>query len=134
MAKIFAYILTLFILLQVSTNVFISVYYVWNKAYIASELCENKDKPKLKCEGKCYLKKMLQKVSSPLQSEETNKGGICGLMKFKNLVLFVEYFKVDYPQRYFSFFWNEKIKPLFFEEQNYFYQPSFSVFHPPRIV
>ena len=31
----------------------------WNKDYIAQNLCENKAKPMLKCEGKCHLKKMM---------------------------------------------------------------------------
>ena len=33
-----------------------------NKEYIASVLCENRDKPQLDCQGKCYLKKQIQKT------------------------------------------------------------------------
>jgi len=33
-----------------------------NQAYIARELCENKAKPELECEGQCCLKKQLQKT------------------------------------------------------------------------
>lgn len=32
-----------------------------NKEYIANVLCENRDKPQLACEGKCYLKKQMKK-------------------------------------------------------------------------
>jgi hypothetical protein len=35
--------------------------YQWNKTYIASTLCENRFKPGSCCQGKCYLKKQLQK-------------------------------------------------------------------------
>lgn len=32
-----------------------------NKSYVALNLCENKDKPELKCGGKCHLKKQIKK-------------------------------------------------------------------------
>src|SRR6056297_976397 len=35
--------------------------YVVNYDYIANVLCENKDKPQLQCNGKCYLAKQLAK-------------------------------------------------------------------------
>lgn len=43
--------------------------YVANYEYIIEVLCENKDKPELKCNGKCYLGKQLAKESQ--ESEET---------------------------------------------------------------
>jgi len=36
--------------------------YYANYDYIATELCENKDKPFLECNGKCYLEKQLKQV------------------------------------------------------------------------
>lgn len=33
-----------------------------NREYIARSLCENRNKPSKKCNGKCYLKKQLRKV------------------------------------------------------------------------
>lgn len=36
--------------------------YALRKDYIASHLCVNRDKPELKCCGKCYLRKQLKKV------------------------------------------------------------------------
>ncbi|WP_051413442.1 hypothetical protein [Zhouia amylolytica] len=33
--------------------------YIINYKYISEVLCENKDKPELNCDGKCYLSKML---------------------------------------------------------------------------
>lgn len=46
-------------LTQTFYNVGVLVYWVGNHAYIATTLCENLDKPELKCDGKCYLKKNL---------------------------------------------------------------------------
>lgn len=37
--------------------------YAANYDYIVENLCENKDKPKLNCNGKCYLAKMLAEES-----------------------------------------------------------------------
>ncbi len=37
--------------------------YYANYDYIASVLCENRDKPYLACNGKCYLEKQLNKVN-----------------------------------------------------------------------
>src|SRR5690606_40650947 len=37
--------------------------YVVNYDYIVENLCENKDRPLLNCDGKCYLAKQLAKES-----------------------------------------------------------------------
>ncbi len=37
--------------------------YAWNYAYISTVLCENKDKPQMHCNGKCYLAKQVKKSS-----------------------------------------------------------------------
>lgn len=37
--------------------------YIINYDYIANVLCENKDVPEMKCNGKCYLSKMLARES-----------------------------------------------------------------------
>lgn len=42
----------------------IVTYYELNKNYIAHNLCENRDKPQLKCCGKCYLHKQLKKADA----------------------------------------------------------------------
>lgn len=45
-------------------------YYELNKDYIAKNLCENRNKPEMKCCGKCYLRKQLKKVA---QNDNTTK-------------------------------------------------------------
>jgi hypothetical protein len=35
--------------------------YQLNKEYIAKNLCENRNRPEMKCDGKCYLCKRLKK-------------------------------------------------------------------------
>ncbi|AUD01158.1 hypothetical protein [Spirosoma pollinicola] len=47
-------------------------YYHVNKDYIARVLCENRDKPQLHCDGKCYLAKQL-KAQQDRQDKETTE-------------------------------------------------------------
>jgi len=42
-------------------NAIVLLQYNLNKQFIATTLCENRDKPGSCCQGKCYLKKQLQK-------------------------------------------------------------------------
>lgn len=42
-----------------------------NQEYVATELCENKEKEELHCEGKCYLKKQLEKAET--QKKDTKQ-------------------------------------------------------------
>jgi len=41
-----------------------------NQNYIAAELCVNKDKPQLHCNGKCYLMKKLKQAEEKEQKQE----------------------------------------------------------------
>lgn len=47
-------------------------YYHANKDYIARVLCQNRDKPQLHCDGKCYLAKKL-KATQDRQDKETTE-------------------------------------------------------------
>ncbi len=47
--------------------------YVFNYEYIVKELCENKAKPEMQCNGKCYLMKEMAKTSendNPVSSDK----------------------------------------------------------------
>ncbi|WP_232297529.1 hypothetical protein [Flavobacterium beibuense] len=49
--------------------------YVLNYDYIANELCENKAKPELHCNGKCHLMKELAKAAEdekPVSNKKTS--------------------------------------------------------------
>ena len=46
--------------------------YIMNYDYISNVLCENKNRPQLECDGKCYLAEMLAKESK--QNEENPFG------------------------------------------------------------
>lgn len=45
---------------QTFSKCFLVLDYQWNKDYIAKWLCVNRDRPEMKCKGKCYLCKKLK--------------------------------------------------------------------------
>ncbi len=49
--------------------------YAINKDYIVKNLCENRKKPKLNCNGKCHLMKQLKKASAENQTDGTTSKG-----------------------------------------------------------
>ena len=59
MKKLVAIIALIGILLQTFNQVVIVAQYYAQKEYIAKNLCENRDKPMMHCDGKCCLKKKL---------------------------------------------------------------------------
>jgi hypothetical protein len=51
------------------------VSFKWNQEYIATTHCENKQKPALECDGKCYLKKQIKKQQESEESPLVSKKG-----------------------------------------------------------
>ncbi|WP_225035628.1 hypothetical protein [Winogradskyella sp. SM1960] len=81
MQKVFSYIMTFIFLFVVSQQAVVIMHFKLNQQAITIELCINKDKPELKCNGKCYLSKELQDTE-PSDSEK--------IMNTKNLDLAFE--------------------------------------------
>jgi len=48
-------------------------YFHINRAYIAKVLCENRARPQLHCNGKCYLAKTLKKQQEKKDKETTER-------------------------------------------------------------
>ena len=65
-----------FLLVGVLTNCFnyllVQESYKFNKEYISSVLCSNKDKPHLHCDGKCFLDIKLKELDQKNKSEQEN--------------------------------------------------------------
>jgi hypothetical protein len=49
--------------------------YALNKEYISKNLCENRNKPKLNCNGKCHLMKQLKKAGAENPTEGNSTKG-----------------------------------------------------------
>lgn len=62
MLRSIALILILSIAFQPVAKLLAVAWYQVNKTYIAKNLCENRSKPKMHCNGKCQLRKKLQQL------------------------------------------------------------------------
>ncbi len=66
--QITCFVLVSVFLLQTFSKTIILADFEINKEYIAKVLCVNKSKPKMHCNGKCHLKKELNKAEKEEQS------------------------------------------------------------------
>jgi hypothetical protein len=66
-------LLLLVFLLQTFSRTAIVVDFYANQSYIAKNLCENRDKPKMKCCGKCQLSKRLKQEDKKDQENPDRK-------------------------------------------------------------
>jgi hypothetical protein len=68
--KIKAVILTLIIsFFTLKSGLVMSYYIIFTDSFIEN-YCVNKDKPELKCDGKCFLSELLEKNSTENESQE----------------------------------------------------------------
>lgn len=96
--------------------------YYLNKTYISQELCVNKAKPRVQCNGKCYLKKQLKK------EEDRHKDSPVQQEKLPDL-FWIEHDNVEKP--FYAAIIAEEIVPYLFHYQYLFYS---YLFHPPACV
>ena len=100
--------------------------YVLNYDYIVKELCENKAKPAMKCNGKCHLMKELAKASendTPVSSDKKvshSEFEVLFIQKMTSL----EVVSLCFPIKRAI---NAKYSDCYFYENN---KPSF---HPPTV-
>jgi hypothetical protein len=76
-SRLIVIILFAALVLQISFKVILFLNYEVNKEHITLKYCENKDKPKMKCHGKCHLNKQIKE-----QDKHTNQDK--GLIKEVN--------------------------------------------------
>jgi hypothetical protein len=117
-------ILILLVMVQSFTSWIIVAEYTINKEYISKNLCINKERPKLHCNGKCQLMKKL------VQEEHQNPFSNSQTGKIKMDVLFVQ--KLNLPS--INDLTKEDTK---FNSAYVVKQSSGSInaiFHPPAIV
>lgn len=91
-----------------------------NQSYIAKNLCENRDKPKSCCAGKCQLKKRLNKDTNEDKQNTERKGGK------ETEVLSSKSFFCAYQHHSFA------VKQVYFIKSiNITVDRAFPIFHPP---
>jgi len=108
----------------------IYAYYAIHKDYISQELCENKDQPELKCNGKCHLTKVLKitKKHSPKSKPfqfllEEIKAPTLFFQEITESILAIIFTQKD----------NLYSRNSYFEYSfNYLYSPVFKTLRPPE--
>jgi hypothetical protein len=98
-------------------NFWLNIAFHFNQDEIAASHCENKAKPKLHCDGKCHLKKEIEK-------ENNDKSPVNAKEKFE--VLFFSEVK-----NWRTWVFAEKHSSAFIYKEVQYTEPSFSIIHPP---
>ncbi|RFZ83336.1 hypothetical protein DYU05_14470 [Mucilaginibacter terrenus] len=68
--RITAYLLIFSLVTVNFTRLFIYAGFELNRNYIAEKLCENRDKPWMNCNGKCYFMKKIKQAEQNKNAEE----------------------------------------------------------------
>ena len=109
-------------LLQAFSKVVIYIDFKINENYIAANLCENKARPQLHCNGKCQLSKQLKKDEE--NGKETKK-------TIQEAVYYCNAAHFDLPT--VTYFYTQKVYPAFHistlqaEDQRIFHPPDYLV-------
>ena len=120
MNKLVLISISFFILLQAGVKTIVVSNYLINRSYISENLCENKNDIKLKCEGKCHLKKQLLKED---KKEQTPINKVKEKIEFQILQ--------SSQNIHFGVLYN-LIKPIVCPYLNLYIKTiPVSVFHPP---
>ena len=99
-------------------------YYRVNQDYIAKNLCENRDKPMLNCNGQCYLAKQLKAVEEKEQKSNSER-----LEKMPEVVLAFQAIEPVFSARFSAHIAIEN----HFSTQEFFPNAAAKgFFHPPR--
>jgi hypothetical protein len=120
--RIIAAVLLFTFLAQTFDQGAIELHFFANRNYIAKELCINRDKPKMQCDGKCYLSKQIQQQEK--QDQQTNNS------KREKFELQFFFLPANITMASYSTVTNKLYKEL-----NSIALPDYphAVFHPPSI-
>jgi hypothetical protein len=117
-------LLAVIITAQAFYNAGVVGYWLANRAYIASSLCENRDKPMKHCNGKCYLKKNLTTAAS----SQSDSNAALPVLKTETDSPF---FLVDMPLLLFAATLTELSVLVSFAADPESRLPDDGIFHPP---
>lgn len=111
------------IVLQSLSSAFLLAHYHYNKASITAKYCENKEKPKLKCNGQCHLRKQLKQ-------DEQRKENPASPLKNKTDIL--QYFQ-DFSTSILQVRNYQLVQPTFTTSTFHEQLVILAVFHPPTV-
>jgi len=121
--KLFAIIVFAGLLIQTFSMVVLVTQFYVNQDFIAKNLCENRDKPQMHCNGKCCLKKQLArsgKEQAPGQRTQNSKQ-VINLFWHQSSFAVQQRYQVVTRQKYFT------------RNESGTFSFHHAVFHPPTV-
>lgn len=124
MNKLIVFLLIVGIGFQSVSKLLVLAWYQVNKTYIAQKLCENRNKPKMHCNGKCQLRKKMQQLNqeSPSNSSVPVKIDKIAILEF---LLPENQATLNNPFSILK-------KPIIFYDKQYTFSYSNYLLKPPR--
>ena len=124
MNKLIVFLLIVGIGFQSAGKLLVLAWYQVNKTYIAQKLCENRNKPKMHCNGKCQLRKKMQQLDqeSPSNSSVPVKIDKIAILEF---LLPENQASLNNPFSILK-------KPIIFYDKQYTFYYSNYLLKPPR--
>jgi hypothetical protein len=80
-----AYLVAVTVVLQSLSLLYVECGYNLNKAYVSKVLCVNRDKPQMHCDGKCFLKKELNRNADDQRNDQHSTASVSLLLFFEQL-------------------------------------------------
>ncbi|MES2419064.1 MAG: hypothetical protein V4541_12820 [Bacteroidota bacterium] len=119
-------IIAIFLLLGILSNCFnywiLSTSYTFNKAYITSVFCTNKNKPELHCEGKCFMDIKLKELEQKNKHDQDNLRRVIETVAPVTAGLLAPIYEIPV-----------EITPTPMLQQKPI-KASISIFHPPKLA
>lgn len=122
MARFLAFFLAILLLLQTFGRELVVLDYQVHKERITELFCVNKNKPELRCNGKCHLAKQLRNASGA-----ESKAPAAGFAKTKYEVVLPFIFRIVAPESG----WPRSLRFAPAAPVHYTSAPAHGVFHPP---
>ncbi len=122
-------ILLLVLLSKTAYGIFWQVNFRVHQSEIIRLECENKNRPELHCNGKCYLAKQLQKAEAQLQGKKQESSRSLEQLKWLETAVFSrpEFPVVHVKSNEYEL--TSDVTSTYLEKRSMCYLPS--VFHPP---
>ncbi len=123
MGRFITYLLLGAFLLHSTSRMIVYFNYWSNQEFIAQNLCENRDEPVMECNGKCHLKKELDKDDDRKQQDQKQQVEVL-LFVSENKIKSFEYQLFDFPtEKTYYTCYNKQIPEGFLNK----------IFQPPTI-
>jgi hypothetical protein len=126
-----SFCLILILLSKIAYSVFWQVNFYLNQKEIAEKECENKNRPEMHCNGKCYLAKKLKKSDAELESQKEKQEGSFSNLKIIEEGLFIPFSLDDFVLKINH---DDNKDSNFIYQNTYFFQVNSKFFHPPSSI